>query len=111
MIRRKKSDVVDLPEKIYKTEYVELSKAEEKKYKELRDGILDDIDKLIDMDNPLSSIFHLREVTGGCIQKIAKTQSWPGSKKLSKKRLFQRERKLSFLVSMKKWLRFINASC
>lgn len=65
MIRRKKSDVVDLPEKIYKTEYVELSKAEEKKYKELRDGILDDIDKLIDMDNPLSSIFHLREVTGG----------------------------------------------
>lgn len=65
MIRRKKSDVVDLPEKIYKTEYVELSKAEEKKYKELRDGILDDIDKLIDMNNPLSNIFHLREVTGG----------------------------------------------
>lgn len=65
MIRRKKSDVVDLPEKIYKTEYVELSKAEEKKYKELRDGILNDIDRLIDMDNPLSSIFHLKEVTGG----------------------------------------------
>ena len=65
MIRRKKSDVVDLPEKIYKTEYVELSKAEEKKYKELRDGILDDIDKLIDMNNPLSNIFHLKEVTGG----------------------------------------------
>lgn len=65
MICRKKSDVVDLPEKIYKTEYVELSKAEEKKYKELRDGILNDIDRLIDMNNPLSNIFHLREVTGG----------------------------------------------
>ena len=65
MIRRKKSDVVDLPEKIYKTEYVDLSKAEAKKYRELQMGILDDIDKIIDMDNPLSGIFHLREVTGG----------------------------------------------
>ena len=111
MIRRKKSDVVDLPEKIYKTEYVELSKAEEKKYKELRDGILDDIDKLIDMDNPLSSIFHLREVTGGCIQKIAKTQSWPGSKKLSKKRLFQRERKLSFFSKYEKVAEIYKRSC
>lgn len=65
MIRRKKSDVVNLPEKIYKTEYVDLTKAEAKKYKELQKGILDDIDKIVNMDNPLSSIFHLREVTGG----------------------------------------------
>lgn len=65
MIRRKKSDVVDLPEKIYKTEYVDLSKAEKKKYRELQAGILNNIDKILDMDNPLSSIFHLREVTGG----------------------------------------------
>lgn len=65
MIRRKKSDVVDLPEKIYKTEYVELSKAEAKKYAEMRLGILDDIDKIIDMSNPLSTLFHLREVTSG----------------------------------------------
>ena len=65
MIRRKKSDVVDLPEKIYKTEYVDLSKAEKNKYRELQVGILNNIDKILDMDNPLSSIFHLREVTGG----------------------------------------------
>lgn len=70
MIRRKKEDVVDLPEKIYKTEYVELSKEEKKKYRELQKGILNDINKILNMDNPLSSIFHLREVTGGLYTEI-----------------------------------------
>lgn len=65
MIRRKKSDVVSLPAKIYKTEYVDLSVAEQKMYKKLQNGIFLQIDKIMNMENPLSSILHLREVTGG----------------------------------------------
>ena len=94
MIRRKKEDVVDLPEKIYKTEYVDLTTEEARKYRELQKGILDNIDKLIDMENPLSSIFHLREVTGGLytpddknaklsrIQEIIEEEIVPAGKKV-----------------------------
>lgn len=94
MIRRKKEDVVDLPEKIYKTEYVDLTTEEARKYRELQKGILDNIDKLIDMENPLSSIFHLREVTGGLytpddknaklsrIQEIIEEEIIPAGKKV-----------------------------
>ena len=95
MIRRKRV-MLWIYQRRLQTEYVELSKAEEKKYKELRDGILDDIDKLIDMDNPLSSIFHLREVTGGLYTEDSENAKLARIKEIIEEEIFQRERKLSF---------------
>ena len=57
MIRRKKEDVVDLSAKIHKTEYVELSTAESRKYKELKRGMLDNID----MGNCAKRIWRLQQ--------------------------------------------------
>lgn len=65
MIRRKKADVIELPEKIRKTEVVELSKRQKKVYKEMLHAIYYDLDAIMNLQNPLSRVFHLREVTSG----------------------------------------------
>ena len=65
MLRRTKEEVLDLPEKVYITEYVELSSEQQKNY---RDAF--EIAKAkLDLDteyNPLSEIIRLRQVTGNC---------------------------------------------
>lgn len=64
MLRRLKKDVLDLPEKITKVEYVDMTKKQEKIYMELKRGILKNIQKIKFSDNPLSMLIRLRQVTG-----------------------------------------------
>lgn len=64
MIRRLKKDVLDLPEKIYTTEYVEMSPKQAKIYKEIQSDLLDNIDKVSSALNPLAELIRLRQATG-----------------------------------------------
>jgi len=67
-LRRLKKDVLDLPEKIDITEYVEMGSEQTKIYKEVQQEILDDmehnIDKYILSPDPLSQLIRLRQATG-----------------------------------------------
>lgn len=64
MIRRLKKDVLDLPEKIYINDYVEMSKAQLKLYEEVRNDITENIDQIRLSPNPLTLLIRLRQVTG-----------------------------------------------
>lgn len=64
MLRRLKKDVLDLPEKIYVNEYVEMGKEQTKIYKEVFDEIKYNIDKIKACNNPLAEIIRLRQATG-----------------------------------------------
>ena len=65
MLRRKKEEVLDLPPKVYNTEYVELTKAQQKIYKDIRAGIIADLENILTSLNPLSCTLRLRQLTGG----------------------------------------------
>ena len=73
MLRRKKEDVLDLPPKLYKTEYVELSKPQIKDYKDAENGILIKLDEILDTSNPLTHLLRLRQVTSGYFEDDIKT--------------------------------------
>ena len=64
MLRRLKKDVLDLPEKLYITEYVEMTKNQEKIYREVNAEIQDNIDKVTNAVNPLAELIRLRQATG-----------------------------------------------
>ena len=64
MLRRLKSDVLDLPEKIYMNDYIEMTAEQWKLYDEVRDYIVDNIDKIKLSPNPLTTLIRLRQVTG-----------------------------------------------
>lgn len=64
MLRRLKSDVLDLPEKIYINDYVEMTKAQIKLYDEVRNNLIENIDKIKLSPNPLVQLIRLRQVTG-----------------------------------------------
>ena len=60
------------------------------------------------MNNPLSNIFHLKEVTGGLYTEDSDNAKLARIKEIIEEEIIPGwQRKLSFLVSMKKWLRFI----
>ena len=65
MLRRKKEEVLDLPPKVYSTEYVELTKAQEKIYRDIKNGILEDMENILTSVNPLACTLRLRQLTGG----------------------------------------------
>lgn len=65
MLRRKKEDVVDLPPKTYKTEYVELSTKQKSDYQDAKDKVLTVLDKVLNSSNPLTYLLRLRQVTSG----------------------------------------------
>ena len=65
MLRRKKEDVLDLPPKIYTTEHIELTRKQRILYKEIRQGIVDNLDNILEIPNPLSCTVRLRQLTGG----------------------------------------------
>lgn len=65
MLRRKKDEVLDLPPKVYSTEYVELTKRQQAIYKSIRDGILADLENILKSVHPLSCTLRLRQLTGG----------------------------------------------
>lgn len=67
MLRRRKEDTLNLPEKVYTTEYVELSAEQKKAYQSI---ISDTIElfkdgKKVNVSNTLAQITRLRQVTGG----------------------------------------------
>lgn len=74
MLRRTKNDVINLPPKIYKNEYIELSAQEKKEYKEQQNHISMIIKKIEDengdikekeVPNILGLLIRLREATSG----------------------------------------------
>ena len=65
MLRRKKEEVLDLPPKIYQTEYVELTRKQELMYKDIRKGIIEELDEIISLPNPMVCTLRLRQLTGG----------------------------------------------
>lgn len=64
MLRRTKGDVLDLPPKVPVVEYVEMTKEQKQLYKEVRENIKDNIDKIKLRPDPLSEMLRLRQVTG-----------------------------------------------
>ena len=65
MLRRLKSDVLDLPEKTYVDEFVEMDGKQSIMYKEVKAGIKSALTNgEIDLDNPLSALIRLRQTTG-----------------------------------------------
>ena len=64
MLRRLKNDVLDLPEKTLINEYVEMTPKQAKIYKEVRESLLEDIDRIKAAVNPLAEMLRLRQATG-----------------------------------------------
>lgn len=63
MIRRLKTEVLDLPEKIHTTEFVEMTAAQAVIYKEVQEEIKSNIDKIKISSNPLAQLIRLRQAT------------------------------------------------
>lgn len=64
MLRRLKKDVLDLPEKTYINEYVELTTKQAQIYKEVTADIMANIDQIKMDSNPLAQLIRLRQATG-----------------------------------------------
>lgn len=64
MLRRLKEDVLDLPDKIYYTEYVENTPIQQKLYINVQAGIYSRRDEILKSSNPLSEMLRLRQVNG-----------------------------------------------
>lgn len=65
MLRRLKSEVLDLPDKIYIDELVEMSTKQSKLYDEVESGIKNELAMgTLDLTNPLSTLIRLRQCTG-----------------------------------------------
>ena len=64
MIRRLKKEVLDLPEKIYIQEVVEMSTSQALIYKEVSEELKANIDKIKISSNPLAQLIRLRQATG-----------------------------------------------
>lgn len=64
MLRRLKKDVLDLPEKIYVDEYVDMLPKQSEIYKEVQMDIKTHIDEIKFDNNPLSTLIRLRQATG-----------------------------------------------
>ena len=64
MLRRKKQEVLDLPDKIYQTEYVEMTAKQKLIYNEVKAEIKSNIDKIKIANNPLTELIRLRQATG-----------------------------------------------
>ena len=64
MLRRLKKDAIDLPDKLYTTEYVEMSKDQRSIYNEVMADVKNNIDKIRFDANPLAQLIRLRQATG-----------------------------------------------
>jgi len=65
MLRRKKEEVLDLPPKVYHTEYVELTRKQQIIYRDIKKGIIETLEEVLQTVNPLSCTLRLRQLTGG----------------------------------------------
>ena len=64
MLRRKKDEVLDLPEKVYVDEVVEMLPKQAIIYKEVKAEIKSNIDMIAVAPNPLAEMIRLRQATG-----------------------------------------------
>ena len=64
MLRRVKGDVLDLPPKVHTIEWVDAYPEQKSLYKDVRDQVRDNIDKVKVRPDPLSEMLRLRQVTG-----------------------------------------------
>ncbi len=64
MLRRVKGDVLDLPPKVHTIEWVDAYPEQKSLYKEVKDQVRDNIDKVKVHPDPLSEMLRLRQVTG-----------------------------------------------
>lgn len=65
MLRRTKAEVLDLPPKVYHAEYVELTKKQQTMYRDIRQGIIENLEDILTSVNPLTCTLRLRQLTGG----------------------------------------------
>ena len=63
MLRRLKNEVLDLPEKLFSVEYIEMESDQHKLYSEVYNTIVKNIDKVMLSNNPLTEMLRLRQVT------------------------------------------------
>lgn len=64
MLRRVKGDVLDLPPKVHTIEWVDAYPEQKALYKDVREQVRDNIDKVKVNPDPLSEMLRLRQVTG-----------------------------------------------
>lgn len=64
MLRRLKDNVLDLPEKIFVNDYVEMTAKQVVIYKEATSYVMSNIDKIKMSSNPLSELIRMRQATG-----------------------------------------------
>lgn len=64
MLRRLKDDVLDLPEKIYINEYVDMDNRQAQIYREVTADLKANIDQVAVSPNPLAALIRLRQATG-----------------------------------------------
>ena len=57
--------MIDLPPKLYSTEYVELTTAQKKQYRDIKNGIVADMENILASVNPLNCTLRLRQLTSG----------------------------------------------
>lgn len=101
MIRRKKDEVLGLPPKIYLTEYVELTKEQQKLYKDAKDGILKVVtdeengiySKEKNTSNPLALTSVLREITDGLLTDGKQNQKLKRIKEMLEEEIIPNNRK------------------
>ena len=62
-VRLRKEDVLDLPDKVYIDEYVEMGTRQRKLYEDVKKAIVDDIDAVMLSVNPLSQLIRLRQAS------------------------------------------------
>ncbi len=64
MLRRLKTEVLDLPEKMHQTMFVDMTHKQAKIYNEALSGVKKEINKIKMSNNPLSMLIRLRQATG-----------------------------------------------
>ena len=64
MLRRLKEEVLDLPEKIFINEYVEMTSKQQVIYNEITNEIRANIDSIKMSNNPLAELIRMRQATG-----------------------------------------------
>lgn len=64
MIRRLKTEVLDLPEKIRKVEYVDMTSKQKVVYKEAEAGVRSELHKIKFSTEPLAMLLRMRQATG-----------------------------------------------
>lgn len=64
MLRRRKQDVLDLPPKIYFTEYVENTSLQQRLYNSIETDMWEHRDSILEAMNPLTEMLRLRQING-----------------------------------------------